>query len=74
MLDALSETSDTFPYLQFLDKYISPRATKSNLMPADDSSAQEGTDEDNEEDAVSDDRATARVKIQKVKVPQNKIA
>ena len=59
MLDALRETSDTFPYLHFLDKYISPRATKSNLMPADDSSAQEGTDEDNEEDAVSDDRATA---------------
>ena len=28
-------------------------------MPVDDSSAQEGTDEDNEEDAVSDDRATA---------------
>ena len=28
-------------------------------MPVDDSSAQEGSDEDNKEDAVSDDRATA---------------
>ena len=43
----------------FLDKCISPRATKSNLMPVDDSSVKEGTDEDNDEDAVSDDRATA---------------
>ncbi|XP_068757439.1 uncharacterized protein [Montipora capricornis] len=32
VLGALSEASDTFPYLHFLDKYISPRATKSNLV------------------------------------------
>ena len=56
MLDALRETSDSFPYLHFLDKYISPRATKSNLMPVEGSSAQEGSEEDvNENDAISDD-------------------
>ena len=56
VFDALRETSDTFPYLHFLDKYISPRATKTNLMPVEGSSAQEGSEEDvNENDAISDD-------------------
>ena len=56
MLDALRETSDSFPYLHFLDKYISPSATKSNLMPVEGSSTQEGSEEDvNENDAISDD-------------------
>lgn len=56
MFDALRETSDTFPYFHFLDKYISPRATKSNLTPVEGSSAQEGSEEDvNENDAISDD-------------------
>ena len=43
-------------YLHFLDKYISPRAMKRNLMPVEDSSVQEGSDEDrNKNDAISDD-------------------
>ena len=32
MLGALSEASDTFLYLHFSDKHISPRATNSNLV------------------------------------------
>ena len=32
MLGSVKEASDTFPYLHFLDKHISPRATKSNLV------------------------------------------
>ncbi|XP_068745255.1 tropomyosin Lep s 1.0101-like [Montipora capricornis] len=32
VLGALIEASDTFPFVRFLDKYISPRATKSNLV------------------------------------------
>ena len=40
----LIEASDTFPYLHFLDKLISPQATKSNLVERHEESDDENDD------------------------------
>ena len=50
----VKETSDTFPYLHFLDKHISPRATKNNLVERrEESDHEDDGDGDNENDDMS---------------------
>ena len=50
----MKETSDTFPYLHFLDKHISPRATESNLVERrEESDHEDDGDGDDENDDTS---------------------
>lgn len=61
VLTALKEASDTFPYLHFLDKHISPRATKSNLVERREESNDEdnGDGDDENDDSLMDTSSTA---------------
>ena len=63
MLGGLSEASDTFPYLRFLDKYISPRATKSNLVERRKESEHEddGDGEDENDDSYMETSSAAGI-------------
>lgn len=61
MLGAVKEASDTFPYLHFLDKHISPRATKSNLVERCEESDHEndGDGDDENDDSNMDTSSNA---------------
>lgn len=61
MLGAVKEASDTFPYLHFLDKHISTRATKCNLVERCKESDQEndGDGDDENDDSNMDTSSNA---------------
>ena len=61
MLGAVKEASDTFPYLHFLDKHISTRATKCNLVERYEESDQEndGDGDDENDDSNMDTSSNA---------------
>ena len=63
VLGGLSEASHTFPYLRFLDNYISPRATKSNLVERREESEHEdnGNGEDENDDSYMETSSAAGI-------------
>jgi hypothetical protein len=73
VLNAVRETSDTFPYFYFLDNYISPRAIKSNLIALDHTSSRE-YDSDDETSFMDTSNASSALDTENENRPESVVS